>query len=151
MLQKALSDRLMDMCSQHAEHIAAQWYQSLMSNSRTPSFSCNPKESCLRHAVFIYRNLKRMYFSEHPYQEVARMLDTTGYAEEQFGRKIPLAEAVYALILMRRFVWLYAESSDMANTSSEMYPALQSTNRILLLFDYAVIIVIEKYEKMAKR
>jgi hypothetical protein len=28
---------------------------------------------------------------------------------------------------------------------------LQSTNRILLLFDYAVYIVIDKYEKMGKK
>ena len=151
MAQKALSDRLMDLCSQHAEQIAEQWHDSLIKSSRTPSFSCNPKESCLRHATFIYKNLRRMYFADNPYQEVLSILDATGYAEEQYSRRIPLAEAIYALIKMRRYVWLYAETSDLFNIASDMYLVLQSTNRILLLFDYAVVIVIEKYDKMSKK
>jgi len=52
---------------------------------------------------------------------------------------------------MRRYVWLYAETSDLFNTTSDMYLVLQSSNRILLLFDYAVYILTEKYEKMAKK
>ena len=92
-----------------------------------------------------------MYFADNPYQEVLSIMDATGYAEEQYSRRVPLAEAVYALIMMRRYVWLYAETSDLFNTTSDMYLVLQSTNRILLLFDYAVYIVIDKYEKMSKK
>jgi hypothetical protein len=149
MTQKALSDRLMDLCNQHAEQIAEQWHRSIIKNSHTSSFICNPKESCLRHAIFIYKNLRRMYFAENPYKEVQSVMDATGYAEEQYSRRVPLSEAVYALIMMRRYVWLYAETSDLFNTTSDMYMVLQSTNRILLLFDYAVYIVIDKYGKMA--
>jgi hypothetical protein len=150
MTQKALSDRLMDLCNQHADEIAEQWLQSILKNSHTSTFVCNPQESCLRHASFIYKNLRRMYFAENPYKEVLIIMDATGYAEEQYSRRVPLSEAVYALIMMRRYVWLYAETSDLFNTTSDMYLVLQSTNRILLLFDYAVYIVIEKYEKMAR-
>ncbi|MGA9696733.1 MAG: hypothetical protein WBQ62_10025 [Dehalococcoidales bacterium] len=151
MTQKALSDRLMDLCSQHADEIAEQWLQSILKNSHTSSFVCNPRESCLRHASFIYKNLRRMYFAENPYKEVLSIMDATGYAEEQYSRRVPLSQAVYALIMMRRYVWLYAETSDLFNTTSDMYLVLQSSNRILLLFDYAVYILIEKYEKMAKK
>ena len=151
MTQKALSDRLMDLCSQHADEIAEQWLQSILKNSHTSTFVCNPRESCLRHASFIYKNLRRMYFAENPYKEVLSIMDATGYAEEQYSRRVPLSQAVYALIMMRRYVWLYAEISDLFNTTSDMYLVLQSSNRILLLFDYAVYILIEKYEKMAKK
>ena len=151
MTQKALSDRLMDLCSQHADDIAERWLESIIKNSHTSTFVCNPRESCLRHASFIYKNLRRMYFAENPFNEVQSIMDATGYAEEQYSRRVPLAEAVYALIMMRRYVWLYAETSDLFNTTSDMYLVLQSTNRILLLFDYAVYIVIDKYEKMAKK
>jgi len=151
MTQKALSDRLMDLCNQNAGQIAEQWYKSVLVNPRTPSFHTNPKESCVRHACFLYQNLRRMYFAENPYQEVMCVLDATGYAEELYSRRIPLAEAIYALILMRRFVWLYAEQSALFNTASDMYLVLQSSNRILLLFDYAVYIVTDKYEKMSKK
>ena len=151
MTQKALSDRLMDLCSQHAEQIAEQWHKSVTKSSRTPSFSSNPKESCLRHATFLYKNLRRMYFADNPYQEVRSALDATGYAEEQYSRGVPLTEAIYALILMRRHVWLYAETSALYNSASDMYLVMQSTNRILLLFDYAIYIVVDKYEKMSKK
>ena len=151
MTQKALADRLMDLCDQNAEQIAEQWYKSLITNPRTHTFRSNPKESCIRHAVFLFKNLRRMYFADNPYEDVIHILDATGYAEEQYGRSIPLAEAIYALILVRRHIWLYAESSALFNTASDMYPALQSTNRILLLFDYAIYMVIQKYEKMSNR
>ncbi|MBN1643421.1 MAG: hypothetical protein JW856_01170 [Dehalococcoidales bacterium] len=150
MVQKAFADRLMDACDQHAEQIAEQWYKSLSIQKRTSSFRTHSKENCIRHAVFLYKNLKRMYFADNPYQEVSRILDASGYAEEQYGRGIPLSEAVYALVLIRRHVWLYAESSALFSSPDDMYPALQSTNRILLLFDYATYIVIQKYGKMAK-
>jgi len=92
-----------------------------------------------------------MYFADNPYQEVMRVLDAMGYAEEMYSRRIPLSEAIYALILMRRFVWLYAEQSALFDSASEMYLVLQSSNRILLLFDYAIYIVTDKYEKMSKK
>ena len=151
MTQKVLADRLMDLCSQNAKQIAEQWYKSLITNPRTPSFRSSPKESCLRHAVFLYKNLKRLYFADNPHQEVIRIWDATGYAEEQYSRHIPLAEAIYALVLVRRHIWLYAESSALFSTSEDMYPLLLSSNRVLLLFDYAIHIVAEKYDKMSKK
>jgi hypothetical protein len=151
MTQKALADRLMDFCCQNSELIAEKWYKSVLTNPRTVSFRTNPRESCLRHATFIYNNLGKMYFANNPYQEIQRVLDATGYAEEQYSRRVPLADALYSLIIMRRYVWIYAESSALFNTAGDMYSALQSTNRILLLFDYALYIVAEKYEKMSKR
>jgi hypothetical protein len=151
MIQKALTDRLMDLCSQNTEKIGEQWYKSVITNPRTPSYRSISKESCMRHAIFIYKNLRRMYFADNPYQEVKRVLDATGYAEDQYSRRIPVAEAIYALILIRRHVWLYAESAALFNTAADMYPTLQSNNRVLLLFDYAIYIVTERYEKLAKQ
>lgn len=151
MSQKAFADRLMDFCDQNAEQIADLWYKALIVNPHTPSFRSVSRESCLRHAAFLYKNLKRMYFADNSYQEVSNVMDATGYAEEQYGRGIPLSEAIYALILVRRQIWLQAESSALFSAANEMYSALQSTNRILLLFDYAIAIVIQKYEKMTKK
>jgi|PlaIllAssembly_1097288.scaffolds.fasta_scaffold631754_1 hypothetical protein len=151
MTQRAVADRLMDLCIQNAEQIAEQWYKSLVANPRTPKFVSSPKESCVRHATFLYKNLRRMYFADSPFEEVARVMDATGYAEEQYARHIPLPEATYALVLMRRHVWLYAESSAILNTALDIYSTLQSINRILLLFDYAIYIIAEKYEKMSKK
>jgi hypothetical protein len=149
--QKAFADRLMDFCDQKAEQIAEQWYKSLITNPRTISCRSTPKEGCIRHATFIYKNMKRMYFSDDPYEEVKKVIDSSGWAEEQYSRRIPLSEAVYSLILLRRHVWLYAESSALFNTANEMYSVLQSTNRNLLIYDYMTYVIVQKYEKFVKQ
>jgi hypothetical protein len=151
MSQKAFADRLMDFCDQKAEQIADQWYKSLITNPRTTSCRSNPKENCIRHAIFLYKNLKRIYFADDPYQEAVKVMDAAGFAEEQYSRRIPLPDAIYTLVLLRRHVWLYAESSALFNSANEMYAALQSTNRNMLIFDYLTYIVVQKYEKMAKK
>lgn len=151
MTLKALADRLMDFCDQHAEQIAEQWYKSVITNPRTPAFRSTPRESCIRNAVFLYKNLRRMYFADDPYQEVVNVLDAGGYAEEHYGRRIPLPETLYALILIRRQIWLYADASALFHALEDQYSVLLSSNRILLLFDYMIYIVAQKYEKMAKR
>lgn len=152
MYTKAPTDKLMDLCCDKAEQIAEQWYKALISNPRTPSFRLIPKESCIRHAIFLYTNLRRMYFSDNPSQEVSQVLNSMGYSEEMYGRDIPQPEVIYALVLIRRFIWLNAESSAVFNdTAVELYSMLQSTNRVLLLFDYAIYEVASKYAEMSKR
>jgi len=89
MEQKALSDRLMELCSQHAEDIAQQWLDSLIKNSHTSSFICNPKRKLFASCYSYYKNLRRMYFADNPYKEVQNILDATGYAEEQYSRRVP--------------------------------------------------------------
>ena len=49
-----------------------------------------------------------MYFSEKPYQEIEGYF--TRYAEEGHDEGIPLHECIYALILMRRHIWLFARA-----------------------------------------
>ena len=70
------------------------------------------------------------------------------YAEAIYAKDVPLPEAIYALIIMRRHIWLYAELQAMFNTAVEMQQAIESINRTLLLFDYAIHIVAQKYHKM---
>ncbi|MDM8000321.1 MAG: hypothetical protein QUS33_10050 [Dehalococcoidia bacterium] len=145
-----LADRLIDLCARHAEQMAEQWYQALIANPRTKSYKALDKEACQRHAVHIYKNLGRMYLAENPYQAVAHSLDVTGLAEDHFGRGIPLDEVVYALVLMRRQIWLHSERQSLYVTPEDMSEVVVSINRVTLLFDYATHIVVSRYQQMSR-
>ena len=145
-----LADRLIDLCARHADQMAEQWYQALISNPRTRSYATLDKEACRRHAVHIYRNLGRMYLAEDPYHAVAHSLDITGFAEDYYGRGIPLEEVVYALVLMRRQIWLHSERQSLYVTPEDMNEVVISINRVTLLFDYATHVVVFRYRQMSR-
>ena len=150
-VNKPLADRLIDLSVRNAEQIAEQWHKALINNPRTGSYKSIARETCLRHAVNIYKNLGQMYFADNCYQVVAQNLDIAGFVEDHFARGIPLEEAIYALILMRRQIWLYSEQQSLFNVPEDMYELVQGINRVLLLFDYATYIVASKYRDLAGR
>jgi len=150
-MHRALADRLIDMCVRDSELIAEHWYKALIGNPRTHSYNSIPKATCLRHAVSFFKNLGNMYLAESAYKAVEEYLDITGFAEDQFARGIPLEEAIYALVLMRREIWLQSERQSLFNIPEDMYELVLGINRILLLFDYATYILISKYREISKK
>ncbi len=150
-MRRPLADRLIDLCIRNADQIAEHWYHALVSNSRTHAYKSMAKETCLRLATSMYKNLGKMYLSENPYQAVEQNLDVAGFVEDQFARGIPLKEIIYALILMRREIWFHSEEQSLFNVPEDMYELVVSVNRVLLLFDYATYIVVAKYAEMSAK
>ncbi len=148
MTYKAFTDKLLDLCEYRAEEIAKRWWKAVSENSRTTSYQSLPAEECLQQATFIYKNLKRLFFSGSPYQEVQQFLEKMRYIEDIYAGGIPLHEAIYALIIMRRHIWLYADLQATFFTASDAYQGIESINRTLLLFDYAMYLVSQKYHEM---
>jgi hypothetical protein len=151
-MQKAIVDKLMDFCELHGEKIAEQWYKAFNTNPRTVSCQKLPKAACLRHVMTLYQNMESMFFADDCYKAVEHVLDAGGFVEEFYARGIPLEEVVYALILARRHIWLYAEEQALFDLNmTDMYNYVNSTNRILLVFDYATYITTRKYRELALR
>jgi hypothetical protein len=70
-------------------------------------------------------------------------------ASELYKRGVPIEDALYALILLRRRIWLYADSQAVFNTSpNDMYNCIESINRVLLIFDYITYIFSRKYHEL---
>jgi hypothetical protein len=72
------------------------------------------------------------------------------YAEKSCREGIPLHEAVYALILMRRHIWLYAEFQAVFIVAVEHRQAVESLSRTILMFDYAMYFITRKYLELMK-
>ena len=151
-MNSAMIDKLMDVCTRHSDEIAEQWYKSLSTNLRTKACLAVPKEACLRHASGIYRSIADMYFAQDCCQAVERTLDVSGFVDTFYARGVPLEQVLYALILLRRRIWLYADSQLIFNLSvPDMASTLESINRILTVFDYASFYVARTYNENGAR
>jgi hypothetical protein len=143
---QAYATKLIDLIESKAENIAKQWAKDVMTHSRTPSYHSLAKDIVIEQGINFYRLFRQMSLAEIPYEEAKKF--SWKYAEEFYSEKIPLHEALYALILMRRNLWLYAEFQGTFFTALEKQQAVESLNRTILMFDYVSYQVTEKYQEL---
>jgi hypothetical protein len=144
----AYADKLLNFAEQHATDIAKQWQKALMTNSRTVAYRKVREFKLVNQGELFFKNLKKLYFEQDAFDVVSAFF--TKWAEEQFYENIPLDEAVYALIMLRRQLWLYAEFHSLFQSALDQYQAADSINRTVLLTDYGTIAVIKKYQQLSK-
>jgi hypothetical protein len=144
---QAYAAKLINLIESKAEKIAKQWAAEVMKHNRTPSYHSLPEDLVIEQGVNFYRLFRQMSLAEVPYEEAKTF--SWKYAEEFYQQKIPLHEALYALILMRRHLWLYAEFQGIFMTALEKQQAVESLNRTILMFDYVSYQVTEKYQELA--
>jgi len=143
---QAYASKLIDLIESKAEGIAKQWTADVMKHDRTPSYHSLSKDMVIEQGIKFYKLFRRMSLAESPYEEAKTF--SWKYAEDFYREKIPLHEALYALILMRRHLWLYAEFQGTFVTALEKQQAVESLNRTILMFDYVSYQVTEKYQEL---
>ncbi len=145
---KAFADKLIDVLENHTEEISEQWSRAVSTNPRTPSFHSLDPARYVHHAEQFFRNFRTLYFSEKPYREETKFF--LKFAEEMYGAGVPLPEVIYALTLMRRHIWLFADFHALFLTSLDMHQAVESINRTLLMFDYVIHSVAHRYDELTR-
>lgn len=145
----AHATKLIELTERNAEKIAKQWLKDVRANPRTPSYQTLSDERALEHAKEFYSHFRQLFFTDKPFQEAKKFFSK--YADERFAEGIPMHEALYALILMRRHIWLYAEFQAVFITAVEQHQAVESLTRTILMFDYATYVLAERYEELMKR
>ena len=103
----AFADKLLEVSERHADKIADQWCKAVKANPHTPWFQSLKQPDCITFAVDFYKHFRDVYFDEKPYKKLEKYF--ANYAEESFHKGVPMEEAIYALIMMRRHLWLYAD------------------------------------------
>jgi hypothetical protein len=144
----AYADKLLNFAEQHATDIAKQWHKALITSSRTVAYRKVREFKLVNQGELFYKNLKKLYFEPDMYEMVSAYF--TKWGEEQFYENIPLDEAVYALIMLRRQLWLYAEFHTLFQSALDQFQAADGINRTVLLTDYGIIAVIRKYKELSK-
>ena len=145
---RAFEDKLVDMTRYHSEEVSREWARAVRSNPRTPSYHSIPEDLCVRQAVDFYRNLRRMYVSEKPYEEVREYFRK--YAEDRYAEGIPVHEAVYAIIMMKRHIWLFADFQRPFLAGLDKQQAIGAINQTIRVFDHGIYYVVQKYSEMSK-
>lgn len=146
---QSYATKLIEITEKNAESIARQWYNNVKMNPKTPVYHTMPETKALRHALNFYSNFRNLFFSDNPFDEANAMFSK--YAEERYREMIPLPQVIYALVLMRRHMWLFAEYQATFITAVEMHHAAESLSRTILMFDYAMYVVISKYDEMFRK
>jgi len=118
-------------------------------NPKTPAYRSMPESRAIRQAITFYSNFHSLFFTDNPFEEANTLF--CKYAEERYMEHIPLPQVIYALILMRRHLWLFAEYQATFITPVEMQHAAESLSRTILMFDYAMYIVIMKYDELLRK
>ncbi|MGP8155053.1 MAG: hypothetical protein ACLQBQ_13115 [Smithella sp.] len=145
---KAFTAKLIDLTQKNADTIARQWAKDVKTNEKTYTYHEESEAKIILQAKYFYSNFQMMFFNESPYEQAKEIFDK--YAEERYREGVPLHEALYALILMRRHMWLYAEFQSLFNVEIEHRQAVESLSRTILMFDYIMYVVTRKFWKLMK-
>jgi hypothetical protein len=140
--------KLIDLIERSPNEIARQWCRDVKNNPKTPSFHSMSEDELLQIATEYYSQVRETFYANNPW-EVARMVFGK-YAVARYNQEVPLEEALYALILLRRHIWLYAEFQALFVSSIEQQYAVESLNRTILMFDYATHVITERYQSLLR-
>jgi hypothetical protein len=142
-MMKAFADKLINITRHHSGAIAKEWCKAVRSNPRTPSFHSLEEEACTQDALNFYKNLRWIYYSQRPYSEVRRFF--IEYADKQHTMGIPLPESIYALIMMRRHLWLYADFQKPFLTGLSHDQVMLTVNNTIRIFDHGIYLITQRY------
>ncbi len=146
---KTYAIKYLELVDQHAEKMAARWAKDVRSNSKTKYYQLLDEQKIISLCVRFYQYFSKMFVDDKLSEDILHFFKT--YSRESYALKIPLDEAVYALILMRRNIWLYAEFQSIFTTAIDQQQAVDTLSRTILLFDYASYDVTKEYQELIKK
>jgi hypothetical protein len=140
--------KLINLVRDKGEEIAKSWAKDVRKNAKTPFYHNLSEEKILPQAIHFYEHMLEIINLPDPFSGARDYFSK--YAERLYRDGIPLNQAVYALILMRRHIWLYADFQATFITAVEQKQAIESLLRTILTFDYILYFITEKYEALLK-
>jgi hypothetical protein len=146
---RSYATKLIEITERHAEAIAKQWYNNIKMNPKTPYYHTMPEEKAIQQAMNFYNKFGRLFLSDSHFEEAHTLF--AKYAEDSYRARIPLPQAIYAITLMRRHMWLFAEFQTTFSTAVDHHHAAESLNRTILMFDYATYVIVLKYDELLRK
>ncbi len=146
---KTYAIKYLELVDQHAEKMAKRWAKDVRSNNKTKYYQQLDEQKIISQCVRFYQYFSKMFVDDKLSEDILHYFKT--YARESYALKIPMDEAVYALILMRRNIWLYAEFQSVFSTSIDQRQAVDTLSRTILLFDYAAYDIAKEYQELMKK
>ena len=138
------SIKLLDVLEANIDEIAGHWATDVKKNKRTVHYKDIAEEKLVLQAIKFYSQLRTMLVVPNRYDKAQEFF--MHYARTCYENGIPLHESIYALNMMRRHMWLYAEFQAIFINAIEHHQAIDSVMRIMLLIDHAVYEITQYYQ-----
>jgi hypothetical protein len=146
---KTYAIKFMELAERHAEKMAKRWALDVQNNVKTKTYKNLDEQKIIFQGVRYYQHFSKMFTDEKVKEDALKYFRS--YAADSYAMGIPLDEAIYALILLRRHIWLYAEFQTIFTSGIEQMQALDTLSRTILLFDYAAYEVTKEYQELMKK
>ena len=138
------SIKLLDVLEANIEEISRNWIAEVKKNKRTVHYHDISDDKLTVQVVKFYSQLRNMLVSPNRNEKVQEFF--MHYARACYESGIPVHESIYALNLMRRHMWLYADFQAVFTNALEHHQAIDSIMRIMLLIDYAIYEITQYYQ-----
>jgi hypothetical protein len=132
----------------HAEELSHQVLKEMLSREETKSYNKLQEKEVYRRIYEVYSRLESWLSKDTPKSELIEQYKMLG--KRRFNEGIPLAELIMALLLIKRYLWLYILEINLFESSFEIYQSLEMNNRVVLFFDRAIYFSSIGYEDARK-
>lgn len=146
---KTYAIKFVELAERHAEKMAKRWALDVQNNVKTKTYKNLDEQKIIFQGIRFYQYFSKMFSDEKVSEDALKYFRS--YAADSFAMGIPLDEAIYGLILLRRHIWLYAEFQTIFSSGIEQRQALDTLSRTILLFDYAAYEVTKQYQELMKK
>jgi len=139
-----LSDKLIKLIESNAEIIARRWLNHIRTNKSSPTYiNADPEATLQRNMLVIGQFGKWLggFYNDDDIRDFYRKL---GMERKKEG--FALSEILSAISLTRKYIWEFALSQRMWNSTIDIYMTLELERRMMLFFDRASYYAARGYE-----
>jgi hypothetical protein len=143
-----ISDKLVELVEKHSDVIIKRWIERLKIDPATTSYQRNI-EYLGDKAKRILDQLGRWVSYDTSKEEIGKQYAEDGI--ELFKIQVPLCEAIRAMYLLRRTLWLHVETESVFDSALQLHRMKELNDRVILFFDRAEYYLIRGYMEEMNR
>lgn len=146
---RLISDKLVELVEKHSDIIIKRWIERLKIDPTTASYQKNIEYLGVK-AHRILKQLGRWVSYDTTKEDIGKKYADDGI--ELFRMQVPLCEAIRAMYLLRRTLWLDVETESVFDSALQLHQMRELSDRVILFFDRAEYYLIRGYmEEMNRR
>ena len=140
--------KLVELIQSHSEELSQQVLKEMLSRKETESYNKLHRKEVYRRIYEVYSGLGSWLSKDTPKDDLEEHYTRLG--KRRFTEGIPLKEVVMALLLIKKYLWLYILETYLFKSTFEIYQSLEMNNRVVLFFDRAIYFSSMGYEEGQK-
>ena len=140
--------KLVELIQDHSEELSQRVLKDMLSRKETNSYNKLHRKEVYRRIYEVYSRLGSWLSKDTPKDDLEEHYTRLG--KRRFNEGIPLEEVIMALLLIKRYLWLYLLETYLFKSTFEIYQSLEMNNRVVLFFDRAIYFSSIGYEKAQK-